>query len=404
MNHVEEHLVADQSNAPLGRKVESPIAAKPLRVLHLATGNIFGGIETFLLTLARSANLEPLMTPEFAVCFPGRLRDELTATDRPVHDLGPVRISRPWTVWRARRRLRAVLRATRPDRVVVHGTWSRAVFGRVVRKQGIPLVFFVHGPISAASFIDRLAARVPVDAMIANSEYTLRVCEHFFAGVPRSVCRCPVEPISKARLNRNEKRRALGTPATRTVIIQVSRLERWKGHRLLIEALGGLDDATEWELWIVGGSHRPEEKEYLHELQSLAADEGKANRIKFLGHRSDVGDLLGAADVFCQANLSPEPLGLVFVEALYAGLCVVTPNFGGGAEIVSDTCGILTPPGDVTALTAALEKSISNSGFREEAAIAGPARAAELCDPRRQIHRLYEALNLVHSKTLDLNP
>lgn len=396
MSHVEEHLVAEQSNAPLGRKTESPIATKPLRVLHLATGNIFGGVESFLLTLARSAKLEPLMTPEFAVCFPGRFRDELTATDNPVHDLGPVRVSRPWTVWRARRRLHAVLRANRPDRVVVHGTWGRAVFGPVVRRQGIPLVFYIHGPITDDSLIDRWAASVPVDAIIANSDHTLRDCNRFFSGVPQSVCRCPVEPPPAEHRDRIETRRTLGTPTTRIVIISVGRLERGKGHRVLIEALAELGHASEWECWIVGGSTRPEEQAYVGELRSLATASGNTDRIKFLGHRSDINDLLQAADMFCQPNVSPESLGLVFVEALYAGLCVVTSNFGGGAEIVTPECGVLTPPGNVESLRDALATVIADSAFRRSATTAGPIRAAELCDPLKQIGRLHEALVQVH--------
>ena len=70
----------------------------PLKVLHLSAGNLYGGIETFLTTLARMRHLAPGMEPEFGLCFRGRLWDELVATGVPVHDFGPVRLSRPWTV------------------------------------------------------------------------------------------------------------------------------------------------------------------------------------------------------------------------------------------------------------------------------------------------------------------
>jgi glycosyltransferase involved in cell wall biosynthesis len=395
MSRVEDHIVMDQPNESSGRRTDGSPVLKPLRVLHLATGNIFGGVETFLLTLARSAKLEPLMTPEFAVCFPGRLRDELAATDCPVHDFGPVRISRPWTVWRARRRLRAVLRASRPDRVVVHGTWSRAVFGPVVRREGLPLVFYVHGPISEASFIDRCAARVPVDSMIANSEHTLRGCERSFVGVPHTVCRCPVERSREYHASRDETRRLLGTSPTSVVIIQVGRMEPLKGQRVLIEALAKLRNISDWECWIVGGSHSHSEAAYRNDLIALVKAGGHAEKIKFLGHRNDIAELMQAADVCCQPNVGPESLGIVFIEALYAGVCVITSNFGGGAEIVSPECGILTPPGDVAALSDSLAMFIADSDFRRSVAVAGPARAAELCDPHKQIHRIYEALSQV---------
>ncbi len=42
---------------------------EPMRVLYINAGNMFGGVETFLATLARSRGLTPGVEPEFAVCF-----------------------------------------------------------------------------------------------------------------------------------------------------------------------------------------------------------------------------------------------------------------------------------------------------------------------------------------------
>lgn len=48
-----------------------------MRVLHLYSGNLYGGIERMLWTLARHARLRPWLDQHFALCFHGRLRDEL---------------------------------------------------------------------------------------------------------------------------------------------------------------------------------------------------------------------------------------------------------------------------------------------------------------------------------------
>jgi hypothetical protein len=58
-----------------------PASARPLRVLHLNAGNLFRGVETFLVTLARRRALCPQLEPAFGLCFPGRLEDELTSAD-----------------------------------------------------------------------------------------------------------------------------------------------------------------------------------------------------------------------------------------------------------------------------------------------------------------------------------
>ena len=115
-----------------------------MRILHLTAGKLFGGVETFLTTLASCRGLCPEMEPEFGLCFEGRLSEELGKTGVPVHQLGAVRISRPWTVWQSRRRLRHLLRDGAFDTVICHECWPHAVFAPVVRGRGIPLVFWAH--------------------------------------------------------------------------------------------------------------------------------------------------------------------------------------------------------------------------------------------------------------------
>lgn len=392
MNQVDVDLTNVGGSRSLSCGAIDSSELKSIRVLHVTAGNLFGGIETFLVTLARMSALEPMMQSAFAVCFPGRFRDELTATDLPVHDLRPVRLSRPWTVLRARRRLATLLDEIRPDRVVVHGAWTQVIFGPVVRRHRIPLVLLVHGPISKTSLLDRLAQRVPIDLMIVNSEHIGRESLGFYRDVPHELCRYPVASLHEHRRSRDDVRRESDTPLDAVVIVQVSRMESWKGQHVLIQALKRLKHIPEWRCWIVGGAQRPAEEDYARELIQLVESAGMTERIQFLGQRSDVVDLLQAADIFCQPNVGPEPFGIVFVEALYAGLYVATSDFGGGAEIIAPPCGSLTLPGDDVALAASLEEAIADPSRRRAAADAGPERAAALCDPQTQIHRLFEVL------------
>ena len=59
-----------------------------MRVLHIVSGRLYGGVETALVTMARCRDLCPEIEPEFALCFDGRLRDELTGGGTPVHIAG----------------------------------------------------------------------------------------------------------------------------------------------------------------------------------------------------------------------------------------------------------------------------------------------------------------------------
>jgi glycosyltransferase involved in cell wall biosynthesis len=93
----------------------------------------------------------------------------------------------------------------------------------------------------------------------------------------------------------------------------------------------------------------------------------------------------------CQPNTAPEPFGIVFAEALYAGVPVVTSDAGGAREIVHRTCGMMVPIGDERSLAAALQALIDDPALRTRLGSAGPARAASICSPASQVARL-EAL------------
>ena len=119
-----------------------------------------------------------------------------------------------------------------------------------------------------------------------------------------------------------------------------------------------LNDNSEWTCWFVGGPQRSKEERYFETLKVKAARRGIADRVEFPGHRTDALQLLAAADVFSQPNARPEAFGLAFVEALNASPPVVTTAFGGAVEVVDESCGILTTPGNVENLSAALLRLI----------------------------------------------
>ena len=364
-----------------------------MKVLHLTSGNLYDGIETYLLTLARLRHLCPEMEPHFGVCFPGRLQDELVAAGVPVYELGPVRLSRLWTVLRARWRLRRILRDTKFDVAVTHGSWPHVVFAPEVKRAGVRLVYAVHDHLSPQHWLNRWASRTPPDAVVANSRSTATTAATLFPGVPTDTVYYPVERRETDRdAVRHEVREELGTDGEMVVILQASRLERWKGQTVHLEALGQLKSLSAWEAWFAGGPQRPAEDAYLGELKRRADELGIGERVKFLGQRTDVPRLMAAADVYCQPNTGPEPFGIVFIEALHAGLPVVTSDFGGAAEIVTPDCGILCPPGDVRAVADALRELITDLDRRQRLGLAGPTRAAELCEPEHRLKCLARAL------------
>jgi glycosyltransferase involved in cell wall biosynthesis len=304
--------------------------------------------------------------------------------------LGDVRLRRPDKVRRARQALRSLLAARPFDVVVCHQAWPYAIFGPVVKSAGIPLVYWMHMPQTGRHWLDRLAARVEPDCYICNSRFT---ASQLSTSARVEVIYYPVMPPGQAPAH-------LTNPRTHApiVIIQVSRMEAWKGQRVLIEALGQLRDDPSWECWQIGGAQRPAESRYLGSLEAAADRLGVTDRIRFLGHRSDVAALLGSADIFCQPNVDGEAFGISFIEALHAGLPVVTSSIGGAVEIVDASCGVLVPPNDPSALAEALSELLANRHERERLGRGGPARARALCDPSTQMKAIAHLLGSVVSQ------
>jgi glycosyltransferase involved in cell wall biosynthesis len=262
-----------------------------VRLLHLHSGNIYGGIETMLVTIARERERAGGAEVEFALCFPGRLHDELSAAGFAPEQLGEVRLRQPNSLRRVRQRLRTLLKDRRPDAVVVHGPWAQAVFGAEVRRAGVPLVLWLHG--RSHGIIHRLAVQTPPDAIICNSAATADTLAPAYDHLPRVVVHCPVSrpPAPDAAL-RADVRASLDTAADAVVVVQAGRLEAWKGHEVHLRALGRLSDVPSWALWIAGGAGSPAEAAYVRRLQALASDAGIGDRVRFLGERRDVARLL----------------------------------------------------------------------------------------------------------------
>lgn len=379
-----------QQDAP-GRDTRADLrVALAMRVLHVHSGNLYGGVETVLSALARFRHRAPSMEMAVALCFEGQIAAELRTAGIEPFMLGEVRLRRPDTILRGRRALRRLLDRDRFDAVVCHQSWPHALFGPVVKATSVPLVLWLHMA-RQSHWLDWLAWRVRPDLAICNSHFTA-------SSVSESDIRIEVlyAPVETERPARNVGvRREPDPPESPVVIIQVSRMEPWKGQAICLEALAQLPDRTPWVCWQVGGAQRPEEARYLASLKALAERLGIAERVRFLGQRRDVPALLAQAQIYCQPNIEPEPFGISLIEALVSGLPVVTSAIGGAREIVNEACGVLVPPRDPSMLAHEIGRLLDDRARRERLGAAGPARARALCEPSTQMRRLAEILGSV---------
>jgi glycosyltransferase involved in cell wall biosynthesis len=240
--------------------------------------------------------------------------------------------------------------------------------------------------------VERACRAAGADLVICNSHWTAATAAALQPGAPQVVIYCPVTIARGMPDDRTQIRARFGASPDDVVILAASRMEPWKGHLELIRALSQVR-SRQWQLWIAGGAQRPHERDYEAAISIEVRRLGLDSRVRMLGEQRDVARLLAGADLLAQANTRPEPFGVVFAEALLAGVPVVTADMGGAPEIVGSTCGRLVPPNDQAALAHALDDLVCNSALRAQLAAAAPAHAFARCDPSIVLPQISRALS-----------
>jgi glycosyltransferase involved in cell wall biosynthesis len=172
----------------------------------------------------------------------------------------------------------------------------------------------------------------------------------------------------------------------RPVVLTPARLHEQKGHTYLLRAAATLPGVV----FAFAG-----EGPARAELETEAARLGVAERVRFLGQRNDIPDLLAAADLVAIPSLY-EGSPIAVLEALAAERAVVGSAVGGMGELIEDgKTGILVPPGDVEALAAGLRRLVEDPAGRRAMGQRGRRRVDRdfgTAAMARQVEQVYERL------------
>lgn len=239
-----------------------------------------------------------------------------------------------------------------------------AIAGKLARR---PVIWHLHDVLTADHFSNtnrRLAivlANLMVSRVVANSEASARAFiesggrKDKVRTVYNGIDPTPFESVTvkevatlKSLLKIEE-----GAP----IIGAFSRLAPWKGQHVLLEALPSLPNVYA----LFAGEALFGEEKYAEALREQARRLGVAERVRFLGFREDIPQLMKLVDVVVHASTAPEPFGRMIVEGMLAGRPVVASRDGGALEIIEDgKSGLLVSPGDAEVLALALGELLSH--------------------------------------------
>jgi glycosyltransferase involved in cell wall biosynthesis len=152
-------------------------------------------------------------------------------------------------------------------------------------------------------------------------------------------------------------RQQLGLPQDVTLALFVGDIK--SNRKNLDSVLQALQQVPDLHLAVVGDTH-----DSLY--PKLAKTLGVSDRVYFLGYRSDVADIMRAADCFVLPSRY-EACTLVLLEAMASGLPVITAATAGGSEIVTAQSGIvLAHSEDISGLVQALQLLAGNAAYRQQ--------------------------------------
>ncbi len=373
-----------------------------MRILFLDQSGNLGGAELCLLDLAKLYRNSCLVS----LFVDGLFRKALEQQQIPVHILStkPIPINRDSSSWQIVSNIsqlipliREVAKLSHAYDLIYANTQKAMVVGTIVslltRK---PLVYHLHDILCPQHFsranrqLAILLANNFTDLVIANSQATRSAfiaaggnskrIQVVYNGFNFKQYQYQPQKASQLRQQLNLE--------GHFVVGHFSRLSPWKGQHVLIEALIYCPNTVA----IFVGDALFGEHEYVEELHQQVEQLGLKERVRFLGFRSDIPQLMSMCDLIAHTSTAPEPFGRVIVEGMLCGKPVIAAAAGGVLELIANgQTGWLTTPGDVQQLVEIIKQCQKQPELTKAIADAGKIAATRhfnLADIQQQINHL----------------
>ena len=360
------------------------------------TGTVSGAENVLLMALRR---IDRRRFSPMAVCpAEGSLAETISGFGVPVKTIDPLEARFTWRIdllFRylasfigTYRQLRAAIKDGNPD--LIHANSIRAGLAATAASVGTRTPVFWHlqdelprHPLSSAIRI--FAAASSRVRLIAASKATAdsfcgRIRGVFQTRTPLRVIHNVVEldNFNTDPRHRDEIRKELGLGESEFVIGVVGQITPRKGQleliRVFANSQGQMPSST---LLIVGAPMFNQDDLYLEELKNLTGELGLANRVKFIGKRQDVVQVMQSLDVLV-VNSRSEAFVIVALEAMACGTPVIATDVGGIREMIEHkVSGWLVPFGDERLLAEALTTFSHRPDIRLAFSTAGKSAVTE---------------------------
>ena len=324
-----------------------------------------------------------------------------------------------YTDWDTPRKL---LTSAQPDLIMFSDGWPLGNFAakQVALEMGIPYVIVV-------GFVDENSAKVVRDdgvpytevvsyhyngarAVAAVSQENLGLLHNLFQvspshskvvhyGRPKKFF-TPTDAATQQRL-----RQEIGIPPDAIMCFTSARMAVVKGFNFQLDAIEQLKQTSVWEkLYFVWAGGSTDGEDVTPQLVERVKELGVESRVKFLGKRWDIPDLLGTSDIYILTSKA-EGMPLAIMEAMAKGLPVIASAVSGIPEELGDTGKLLpdpkiAPQATVAELVATLQAWVSNTELRQSQGKACQQRAQQMFTEERMLN---DYLNIIEKVWHSIN-
>lgn len=252
-----------------------------------------------------------------------------------------------------------VIDCIRPDLVHAHSSKAGLLSRAAARWLRVPCVFTAHGWAftEGAPWLQRTIGII-AEWLIGRLGHPVIAVSAYDSWL---ATRGRVLPSGRIRVVRNaipeDTHRSEPGRQSPVRIVMVARFAHPKDHLSVLRALSRCQD-SDWELLFAGDGP------LLRRAQEEAETLSISGRVRFLGARSDVPQVLSDCQIFILMS-NYEGLPISIIEAMRAGLPVIASDVGGVSELVEDgVTGFLVPPRDVCALKMQVDALLQRPDLR----------------------------------------
>ncbi len=293
-----------------------------------------------------------------------------------------------------------LVKVLNPEIIIGQGIYSWIYAGIISKLCNVKSIFYVHGNLKKENFtfIDNISLLFKPTAYVANSKFTANSIKKFFPNAKIYINYPGANKVIFDQLNTEECKSELikefNFPSDAKIIINVGRIQEWKGQDIAIKAFIEISKSFKNVFLIILGEPTfKSDQEFLNKLKAMVEYNHLQDKVIFAGQRMDIAKFFKGSDIILHST-KEESFGLVIIEGMLARKPVIATRSGGPEEIIDHNInGFLVKPNDTEEIVHYIKAIFEDSEFSLKISENAYSKASNLFTSEKSTKRLEEIID-----------